>query len=179
MNWVDYVRAIDKWERSQELGEREARITAYGWTIGTCGQRLRPDDAVKVKVAGREDRAGASEIQTRTRNKNDLEQQALCTTYRRRRTEEGFPNPKTFLDRLRATCRMALTQETDVVSRGFIGAAPPSNTNCTSRSLCATLQDRTRGEGFRTRTGVSTVRVGPQFFRISPILPQKRRRSMR
>jgi hypothetical protein len=61
MNWVDYVRAIETWERSQELDEREARMTAYGWTIGTCGQRLRPDDAVKVKVARREHRAGASE----------------------------------------------------------------------------------------------------------------------
>jgi hypothetical protein len=26
-------------------------MVAYGWTAGTCGQRVRPNDAVKVKVA--------------------------------------------------------------------------------------------------------------------------------
>jgi hypothetical protein len=50
MNGEDYVRAVEKWERSWTRGRR-------GWspTAGTCGQHLRPDDAVKVKVARKED----------------------------------------------------------------------------------------------------------------------------
>jgi hypothetical protein len=55
MDWEDYFRAVEKWEKGEQLDEREARMVAYGWTAGTCGQRLRPDDAVKVKVARRED----------------------------------------------------------------------------------------------------------------------------
>jgi hypothetical protein len=51
MDWKDYFRAVEKWEQGEQLDEREARIVAYGWTAGTCGQRVRPDDAVKVKVA--------------------------------------------------------------------------------------------------------------------------------
>ena len=31
---VDYFRAIEKWERSQELDEREARMTASGQHFG-------------------------------------------------------------------------------------------------------------------------------------------------
>ena len=55
MDWEDFFGAVEKWEKGEQLDEREARMVAYGWTAGTCGQRLRPNDAVKVKVARRED----------------------------------------------------------------------------------------------------------------------------
>jgi hypothetical protein len=63
MDWKAYFRAVEKWEKAEQLDEREARMVAYGWTAGTCGQRVRPNDAVKVKVARRteddRDRRGA------------------------------------------------------------------------------------------------------------------------
>lgn len=64
MDWKDYFGAVEKWEQGEQLDEREARMVAYGWTAGTCGQRVRPDDAVKVKVANRaisEERKQASD----------------------------------------------------------------------------------------------------------------------
>ena len=51
MDWKDYFSAVEKWEQGEHLDEREARMVAYGWTAGTCGQRVRPNDAVKVRVA--------------------------------------------------------------------------------------------------------------------------------
>jgi hypothetical protein len=54
MDWEDFFRAVERWEKGEQLDEREARIIAYGWTAGTCGQRLRPNDAVRVKVARRQ-----------------------------------------------------------------------------------------------------------------------------
>lgn len=55
MDRENYFRAVEKWEKGEQLDQREARMVAYGWTAGTCGQRLRPNDAVKVRVARRED----------------------------------------------------------------------------------------------------------------------------
>ena len=51
MDWKDYFGAVEKWEQGEQLDEREARMVAYGWKAGTCGQRGRPNDAVKVKIA--------------------------------------------------------------------------------------------------------------------------------
>jgi hypothetical protein len=51
MDWKDYFGAVEKWEKGEQLDEREARMVAYGWTAGTCGQRVRSNDTVKVKVA--------------------------------------------------------------------------------------------------------------------------------
>jgi len=55
MDWEDFFEAVEKWEKGERLDEREARMIAYGWTAGTCGQRLRPNDGVRVMLARRED----------------------------------------------------------------------------------------------------------------------------